>query len=469
MIRALAVCLLSLSAVIAQQPATPPAPPTFAEALAAKLPPEWREPVATLLTIPEAQHARLLGLSDDALRQNLIRQLARVPEADAFVRTQLRSDPSARVRTAIVAAIAGDARWAAYPDTAALLEKVVASDPDVSVSISALEAIRRSRLRGLPALLAERIAAARASGDATAVARLTQEHERWISLERGTMLPAFLREAPAVFSVLPPERAIRVLAFGDYGTGSPQQKQTADAIASYHRARPLDFVITMGDNFYTAGMESTTDPRWQTWFEDLYGHLGITFYASLGNHDWGHPDSPAAEILYQSKTNSWRMPASYYTFTAGSVQFFALDTQSVAVSEKQIAWLDQELSRSTAAWKIVYGHHPIYTAGNYQDRPDLIEKLMPVMRKRVDMYLAGHDHNLQALSPDGGVHFYIAGGGGAGLYAIRQHERTVFASSALGFAVIEADAKRLAISLVDTTGKPVYEETISKLASPIGR
>lgn len=459
--RALALVLLSLASVVAQQPpaAVPPAP-SFAEALAARLPPEWREPVAALLTIPESQHERLLSLSPEALRQNLVRQLARLPAADDFLKAQLRSDRSGRVRAAIVTAILSDSRWMAKPETSALLESVVRSDPDLTLTISALEAIRRSRLRGLQAILVDRIGAARAAGDAAAAARLTREYERWIVLERGTMLPAFLTEAPPVFSVLPPERAIRVLAFGDYGTGTPAQKQTADTIAAYHKSRPLDFVITMGDNFYSAGMESTSDPRWKTWFEDVYGPLGITFYPTLGNHDWGHPDSPAAEILYKSK--HWNMPALYYTFTAGPVQFFAVDTQSIVASEKQARWLDEELSRSTAPWKVVYGHHPIYSAGNYPDRPDLIETMMPAMRNRAVMFLAGHDHNLQALAPDGGVRFYVAGGGGAGLYPIRQHERTVFASSAHGFAVIEADARQITLSLVDATGKTVHTETIRK-------
>jgi hypothetical protein len=84
------------------------------------------------------------------------------------------------------------------------------------------------------------------------------------------------------------------------------------------------------------------------------------------------------------------------------------------------------------------------------------------MRNRVDMYLAGHDHNFQALRADGGVHFYVAGGGGAGLYPIREHERLLFASSAHGFAVIEADASRLAISFVDATGKTIYVDTLRK-------
>ena len=110
------------------------------------------------------------------------------------------------------------------------------------------------------------------------------------------------------------------------------------------------------------------------------------------------------------------MPASYYTFTAGPVQFFALDTQSAA-SDKQLAWLDAELARSQSRWKVVYGHHPIYSGGNYEDRPDLIARLLPILKGPGGrLPLAGHDHNLQALRPEGSLHFYIAGGGGAGLY-----------------------------------------------------
>jgi hypothetical protein len=339
---------------------------------------------------------------------------------------------------------------------------VVASDPDAAVSLATLEALRRSRLRPLGALLASRLAAARAAGDSTALSRLAEEQERWISLERGTMLPGFLRQPPPPFAAVAAERRVRALALGDFGTGTPSQTLVSQAIAARHRDRPFDLAITVGDNFYTSGMASPADARWQTWWEDHYGPLGITFYATLGNHDWVNPDSPAAEILYRSPRNSWRMPAPYYTFTAGPVQFFALDTQSVGQSARQIAWLDAELSRSTAPWKVVYGHYPIYSAGGYEDRPDLMDTLLPVLRNRADAYVCGHDHNLQALSADGGVHFYISGGGGAGLYPIRKHERTVFAASTLGFAVLEADARQLTVSFVDAAGKTIYENVHRK-------
>ena len=432
------------------------------ETVLLKLPPEWRDPARHIQASPQ-EHQRLGRLSDIPLRQAIARILTRNHSLDAFLKTQLSLEPSPAVRIAILQAIAADSRWRGLPDTAPLIESVVARDPDTAVAMTALETLRRWRMRELNLLLNDRVGAAKTRGtDLESLTRLVEAQERWIALERGSMLPAFMRTPPPVFAVKPGNDPVRVLAFGDFGNGSAEQKAVAQTIALYHGKQPFDFAVTLGDNFYSVGMESPSDPRWQTWFEDLYRPLGIAFYAALGNHDWGHPDSPAAEILYSGTTPTWRMPAAYYTFTAGPVQFFALDTQSVALAQKQREWLDRELTRSQARWKIVYGHHPIYSDGNYEDRPDLIASLLPILADRVDAYICGHDHNLQALQPQRGVRFYVAGGGGAGLYDVTPSPRSLFVSRSNGFAVVEADASKLTVKLVDTTGLPVYEDSVTK-------
>jgi hypothetical protein len=463
------VVALSLgTAPLTAQLAPDASPVPLSPAVLARLPPDWREPVRSIKATDQEQQ-RYMRVTEVVLRQTLARLLIRSRAADGFLKAQLTQDPAPAVRTAIVAAMLGDSRWNAMPDTPALIEGVIARDPDPAVSVAALETLRRWRMRQLNGLLAERIAGETARpGNAAALAPLTEAQERWIALERGSMLPAFMRTPPPVFAAGPTDAPIRVMAFGDFGNGSSDQKRVAEAIAAYHQSQRFDLAITLGDNFYSVGMESPSDPRWQTWFEDLYAPLGIPFYASLGNHDWGHPDSPAAEILYSGKAATWRMPAAYYTFTAGPVQFFALDTQSVAAAQKQREWLDRELSNSRARWKIVYGHHPIYSDGNYEDRPDLIASLLPVLADRVDAYICGHDHNLQALQPQRGVRFYIAGGGGAGLYDVTPSSRSLFVSRSNGFAVLEADATRLVVKLVDATGKVVYEEPITKPQSSTG-
>jgi hypothetical protein len=307
-------------------------------------------------------------------------------------------------------------------------------------------------------LLLKRLELAREKNDEAGLKLLGQEQERWISLVRGTMLPAFLRKPPEKFSVKAEDKAIRVLAFGDYGTGSEAQKKTAAAMLEFHRKTPFDFGITLGDNFYDIGMASPADARWKTWWEDRYAAMGVKVYASLGNHDWGQADSPAAEILYSDKSASWKMPAPYYTFTAGNAQFFALDTNDV--SEAQVLWLKEELDKSKAFWKIVYGHHPIYSDGEHGDNAVLIKKLLPILEAKADVYFVGHDHIIEHIKPsDSRLHYFISGGGGAKGAA---RPAIDYAASTNGFAVIEASGKELKVQFIGTDGKQLYEYPIRK-------
>jgi hypothetical protein len=184
----------------------------------------------------------------------------------------------------------------------------------------------------------KRLALARQQGDTNSVEALIIQQQRWMTAARGATLPVFLQEPPPVFEVIGPGKPIRVLIISDFGTGGADMKRVAAAALAAHRERPFDFGITIG----VTGVE---DPRWKADWEDQYGRLGILMFAVTGNHDWGFADSPAAEILYSQKSRTWRMPALYYTFTAGQVQFFALCTP--ALSETQLRWRG-ELRQPTA-------------------------------------------------------------------------------------------------------------------------
>jgi hypothetical protein len=446
-----AVLLLSALSLIFEADAhiyqTPAAQKKPARSLLNKLKPQLR-PLGRSL-VEEA---------DERKRAQLVLKLAQTDLAGAmdFLLALLPGESSARVRSAIVDSLGrqGDVK------SRAALERLASSDADVSVALLALERLRALRNQETRALLLKRIELARANKDEAALGRLLQETERWISLVRGTMLPSFMRTPPAPFSLKSAEQPVRVLAFGDFGVGSSFQKQTAQAMMEYHRRSPFDFAITLGDNFYDAGMASPTDQRWKTLWDDLYDPLGLKVYAVLGNHDWRLSDSPAAEILYSQLSPSWRMPSPYYTFTAGQVQFFALDTNEV--SEAQLVWLDEAIKRSSARWKIAYGHHPIYNDGAHGDSRQLIEQLLPLLKGRVDAYFAGHDHNLQHLKAEEGVHFFISGGGGARLYEVKREPRALFSQSTNGFTVIEADVTELKVRMIDKDSRQLYEYAMKK-------
>ena len=199
----------------------------------------------------------------------------------------------------------------------------------------------------------------------------------------------------------------------------------------------------------------------------MYSPLKIVFYAVLGNHDWYDFDSPAAEILYSARSSSWKMPAPYYTFVAGPIQFFALDTTEM--SQKQLKWFEEELQRSQSTWKVVYAHHTIFSDGYHGDDRALRDQLLPIMRNRVDIYLAGHEHDMQLLKPADGVYFVVSGGGGRDLRPVRPTSRALFARSVFGFTILEANPTQLDIKQIGADAQVMYQYTLRKAGVPLTR
>jgi predicted phosphodiesterase len=152
------------------------------------------------------------------------------------------------------------------------------------------------------------------------------------------------------------------------------------------------------------------------------------------------------------------MPALYYSFTAGPVQFFALATQ--AWSETQAAWLDRELAQSAARWKIVYGHHGIYSYGTHGPTPELQRSLLPILKDRANLYIFGHEHIVQDLREENGVHFLNAPAGGQTARPAKSGPLTLFADSFFGFMALEIDGDRIRVDFIDTEGKLRHRKEI---------
>lgn len=432
------------------------------EALAAKLPKDVGDAARKWLRDEAKEQKAMAAFSPEQLEQEVVVALASEPEAADFVLGKLPAEKPA-TDLLVLHVIGADAFWADHAGTREALQRLAESTPDNDLMLACLDTERRLEARALRRVIADRIAAARGAGDTKALAQLAAADERWILVERGASMPAFMRKPPAPFRVGPDAPSVRVVGMGDFGSGTQSQRDVAAAIVALGRAQPFALGVTFGDNFYPTGMTGTDDPRWRDWWESLYGPLGITFYPTLGNHEWYSDDGAAAELAYRSAT--WRFPAPYYTFTAGPVQFFALDTTEI--SEAEVLWLDHAIASSTARWKVVYGHHPIFApernakAGTYLLY--MQSRLWPVLKGRVDAYLCGHQHAMAHMGPKDGVHFFMSGGGGAPLGKVAKNSPgAVFAESRFGFLTLDADAARMAIAIYDTNGKPFDSETITK-------
>jgi tartrate-resistant acid phosphatase type 5 len=297
-------------------------------------------------------------------------------------------------------------------------------------------------------------------------------------------LPGSLRAA-IVSGLQSPAGGLNFLVFGDWGrNGETDQMEVAAQMAKAAQDIGAKFVISVGDNFYENGVQSVDDPHWQKSFEEVYRNpaLQVPWYCILGNHDYhGNCD---AQIAYGKTNARWKMPARYYVQSqkidaATTADFFYLDTtpmlhsfrndkNSVANAAaqdvpKQLAWFKAALAASKAQWKIVVGHHPIYSGGGHGDTPELIENILPLLQEhKVQAYFNGHDHDLQHLVA-GDLNLFDSGAGSQHTLTFYT-KRSKFAKSRSGFTAVSLQADKMDVQMIDNHGTLLYATTIPRVS-----
>ncbi len=255
-------------------------------------------------------------------------------------------------------------------------------------------------------------------------------------------------------------------ALGDAGTGTVDQRLVASSLRTYALANPIAFIAYLGDNFYPAGVESVSDAKWESVFEGIYDSttFDMPFYAVLGNHDYR--GNILAQIDYVSPHDDrWQMQARYYSRSdtlpdSTVIDFFYLDTNSIAVGdEEQLQWLDGALSASNARWKIVIGHHVLYSFGQHGNNQTLINELQPLLDDRVDLYLAGHEHDMQILEPLSGVSYVVCGAGGD-TRPTGVGDTTIMAVSELGFMGFLISGEELVCRVYDGSSRLLFSAVL---------
>lgn len=217
------------------------------------------------------------------------------------------------------------------------------------------------------------------------------------------------------------------------------------------RRNGCGFAVMLGDNIYpdgaTLGDDGISDARR---FEDMLhrpfarlgaGTDGFTIYSMLGNHDWRHSREAAlAQQAWLDAHPNFTMPGLFYRAVPegmdGEVEIFVIDTEMLLAStevrqdqldadgnevdsseldefdahirpktdaeQRMVAWLGEALASSTAKWKLVFGHHALWSGGGskYEKARALRKLLMPALCAHADAYFAGDDHMLEVYSDD---------------------------------------------------------------------
>ncbi len=243
---------------------------------------------------------------------------------------------------------------------------------------------------------------------------------------------------------------LRIIALGDAGTGGSQQILVADDLSSRAEFSPVDFILYLGDNFYETGVSSTADPLWTSAYTDIYDFNRLpVFYSVAGNHD--HYGNALAEVDYSALDPTWVMPSLSYSFAwilsdGTRIDFLAIDTTILIDSsdaESHWKWIENRLKAASGGNLIVYGHHPLYSSGTHGDNQILIDRLQPLLADNgADLYLGGHDHNLEIRKPIDGVSYVVSGAGGK-LRDLAETDdpQTLYAASIPGAVIIDVNSE----------------------------
>jgi tartrate-resistant acid phosphatase type 5 len=306
----------------------------------------------------------------------------------------------------------------------------------------------------------------------------------FIALTGVVAVEEYLRQMPLVSyeRILkhPPSRAgeVSLLVTGDVGSGNENQIAVAELLERLCLENSPDAIVLLGDNFYERGVKTTEDPQWFSKFENMYNKACLAskkFYIVLGNHDY--KGNVTAQIEYTKRgSGRWTLPSRYYEAQFDNILgLFAIDTN---IPEKcgiaslcSMDWMAKQIQDSTAQWKVIIGHHPVLSLGKHRKLDFLPSLTLPhlICSTKADLYLAGHDHNMQHLkgsyrSSACDIDQFVLGSGGATSYPIEKREGlTKFAASNYGAGLLKFNKTTAQIILYNTEKKePLYSYSLQK-------
>lgn len=295
-------------------------------------------------------------------------------------------------------------------------------------------------------------------------------------------------------SEAPPDTAFSLLAVGD--TGKPREfldafdpsLAVATALAAEDERSPVDALVLLGDNFYPEGLaKDEVKDRLRANVVGPFCHFvalttrgagslseacpesearhPVPLFAVLGNHDYGEPESPELQRkLVPRYVANWHTPEGGLEVREleGGVSLILLDSNRIGRGEDD-ADAVRALARSRGPWRVIAAHHPLANAGRGHD-PRFAKGMRRLLEQAgvsIHVWLAGHQHNLQAfVAGAGSPALQLIAGGGSDVREISEGADPTrrFASASLGFARIDAfdgEDLRLVASLFEVPAPPL--------------
>lgn len=240
------------------------------------------------------------------------------------------------------------------------------------------------------------------------------------------------------FTIAPLPTASKDVCFtilGDtQGNQNIQQLNIANMVNSIGMDN-LNYTIIVGDNVNADDLLS----EWQMVFgKKSYGRIApyVPYHATSGNHECGNsgddPNYPARQNFKKYHQNKFLETRTiepgafdvglYYSFNYSNVHMVMLDNFAAGndlLSDAQLNWLKEDLSRNMDNWRFLCFHLSMYSSSDHGSYPDLALQLEQIIYDyQVHAIFYGHDHiyEFYDINRTEAFHTYAfmcSGGGGS--------------------------------------------------------
>ena len=296
---------------------------------------------------------------------------------------------------------------------------------------------------------------------------------------------------------------MQFLVMGDWG-GAPKSPYTtkyevgtAKSMDAAAKSLGAKFALALGDNFYTKGVTSVDDKRFEETFEQcftgsaLQAASGFDFHLIAGNHD--HIGDANAQVEYSAKSKRWNFPSLWYDFKktapdGATVHFVMIDTPTLAgnsqwndddidslpgdqlpgppdaeAAQSQLDFIKTTLASSTADYLIVAGHYPVFSVAEHGPTKQLQPSVFPYLRQyNVSAYLCGHEHSEEYIDVGDGIQYHVIGSAHEGnpstahAKTLKPGQLKFHSIKGGGFATVEVSKSGMQIKHVDENGALLF-------------
>ena len=195
--------------------------------------------------------------------------------------------------------------------------------------------------------------------------------------------------------------------------------RTSDIIVHGLDADKNAMAVTLGDNTYPVGQPE----EFSHCYDPTWGRFKERTLPSPGNHDYGMPKALGYFNYFGDIAGPDRR--GYYATTLGSWRILSLNSNlNKQDMQKQIAWLQTELSNNKQACTLAFWHHPAYSSGGHGNNDNMKPIWKILVQAKADVVLSGHDHDYERFVPmnengdrddKNGIRSFVVGTGGAQL------------------------------------------------------